>query len=241
MGMASAPRNALDELVAAAKPVSDAVAADPVAGPVLTKVTALVGEADPDFTSICYADQLIDPSSLTPDGGSFPNGVYRFTVTAQTIKDAGLPDSECPNNCGTYTWTLKDGHYSWTIDWPVYPPADIKTGECCWTAQQGIYQVKGNLISLEWPWLWNAEKSFVLETRWRINDDKSIALEYQRGSLKWERWLKAGITMPPGSASATPDDVNTEGGDRESAVASLRRVGEAKPQFGAATFGRADE
>jgi hypothetical protein len=167
-----------------------------VAGPILTKVRALAGTASPAFTSICVADQLVSPSTLNPNGGAFPNGVYRFTVSPQTIRDAGLPASECSGNCGTYTWTMKDGHYSWTIDWPVYPPADVKTGECCWQEQQGRYEVRGNLMSLEMPFMWNADTAFVVQMRWQLNPDKSVSFDYQRGSLKWANWMKADLSLP---------------------------------------------
>jgi TRAP-type C4-dicarboxylate transport system substrate-binding protein len=186
----------LDDIVGAAQPVINEVASDPVEGPILKAVRAAAGPGTVDQLATCSGNVVVDPSTLTPSAGEFPNGVYRGTVTPEMIAAVGLPARECPNNCGTYTWTMKDGHYSWTVDWPTYPPAGVQANECCWQTQDGVYEVRGDQIMFSVEWLGNADKPFVATLRWVVNPDQSISYEYVSGNPSWDQWFDADIARP---------------------------------------------
>ncbi len=120
---------------AAEAPVDAALEADPATRRAIAAITALATGASAATVKAC--EPGIDATTLVPDGGDLPNGIYRIEYTDAYLKSWGVADIN--DQHGIYTYRLEDGH--WTID----QAADDSTDH-----DVGIFQVKGH--DLYWKW-----------------------------------------------------------------------------------------
>jgi TRAP-type C4-dicarboxylate transport system substrate-binding protein len=71
------------------------------------------------------------------------NGVYRFEITDEDLREAGVTDpNEIAENHGVYTYTLKDGDYCWEAK---APNVQENPSEC------STYEVRGTRFIHNWP------------------------------------------------------------------------------------------
>jgi len=183
--IATASDDAIASVLAAAQPIIDEVAADPVAGPILTGVRAAAGEPTPTALPDCAGAVAADDAAMLPSAGELPNGVYRVDVNDEILAQY-LPEYEWEANRGVYTWTMQDGHYSWTIDWPKYPPVN----DGFWYSQAGSYRVDGDLLTIQLTFVEERDQPYLLTAHWSLNADQSLSLEWESGSPRWKDFEK---------------------------------------------------
>lgn len=53
--------------------------------------------------------------------------------------------------------------------------------------------MRGDIVNMEVPWLWDAQRPFVLAMSWQENPDGSLSFEYVDGDPRWEPWMRATI------------------------------------------------
>jgi TRAP-type C4-dicarboxylate transport system substrate-binding protein len=77
-------------------------------------------------------------SARPGDEGAFPQGEYRYKLVADALRDAGLSEEDVRNNAGIWTWTLRDGRWSFTQA-PSYQ--GVRTTSC-----EGSYEDLGDQV-----------------------------------------------------------------------------------------------
>ena len=175
--IATASPDQLAALRAATEPVYTGLRADPGQARTLSRVEALVGAASPgqpapvpDGCAYREGDEkLIGVSGepLTGPGapGTLAQGVYRHALPHDELIAAGLDADGARFNSGVYTYTLRDGTWSYR-----HQPADttLPVTEC-----SGWYTVTGNSAAFTtttevdggtcapptWTARWSAEES----------------------------------------------------------------------------------
>jgi hypothetical protein len=106
----------------------------------------------------------LSPTAGLPTGvaGDLPNGVYRAETTDADLEAVNVPADTWTENHGTYTWTLKDG--SWSFLQTASNPIQNPTAE-------GVYVVDGNNVTFltandygpqEFTWTVDSAGSLVL-------------------------------------------------------------------------------
>jgi hypothetical protein len=132
-----------------------------------------------------------------------PNGVYRFTITAEEYERAGLefenPD-DMRENTGTTTITIRDGHWTSliTADHKFFAPVNMGryTGSgnrVTWIAEKPFF----NAITLP-PMTWNfdgAALRFRFVTCGNLNDlepDNPDLCDFFKVSFEAHPWVKVG-------------------------------------------------
>ena len=93
-------------------PVYAALEADPATKRAMAMIRELA--AGTSSATVMACEPVIDVSTLVPDGGDLPNGIYRVEYPDDYLKSWGLNLSDANYNHGLWTYTLEDGH--WTID-----------------------------------------------------------------------------------------------------------------------------
>ena len=121
----------------AESPVISALEADPATKRAMATIRELAAGTSPEPVKACHP--VFDASTLVPDGGDMPNGIYRVEYPDEYLKSWGLNLSDANYNHGLWTYRLEDGH--WTID----QKADDITSQV-----QGIYRVVDH--DLYWRW-----------------------------------------------------------------------------------------
>ena len=120
---------------AAEAPVYAALEADPATKRAIAAIRALAPAASSSAVEAC--EPLVDASTVVPDGGDLPNGIYRIEYSDAYLRSWGVTDIN--NQHGVWTYRILDGR--WTIDQVADDITDHVTG---------IYEVKGR--DLYWRW-----------------------------------------------------------------------------------------
>jgi TRAP-type C4-dicarboxylate transport system substrate-binding protein len=120
---------------AAEAPIYAALEADPATKRAIDAIRARATGSMAASVKACKPP--IDASTVVPEPGNLPNGIYRIEYTDAYLQSWGVTDINYQH--GIWTYRLKDGH--WTID----QVADDITDHL-----EGIYQVKGH--DLNWRW-----------------------------------------------------------------------------------------
>ena len=96
---------------AAEAPVYAALEADPATKRAIAAIRALA-PAGSSAAAVEACEPVIDATTLVPDGGDLPNGIYRIEYTDAYLAANGVTDLN--EEHGIWTFRLEDGH--WTID-----------------------------------------------------------------------------------------------------------------------------
>jgi TRAP-type C4-dicarboxylate transport system substrate-binding protein len=131
----------------------------------------------------------LDPADVRADGGAVPDGTYRFQYTEDLAREFNTqhPDGivfegdDAPGSWKTltFTWVLRDGHYTFEMQRDSEPPLTVT----------GVYQVKGDqmLVELD-PDIGNV----VNRLRWKVAKDGSLRLTQvdalKRDFYYWLPW-----------------------------------------------------
>ena len=98
--------------------------------------------ASANAQAACGEVDTTDGSDSTGSASQF-NGVYRFEVTDEDLREAGVTDpADIAENHGVYTYTLKDGEYCWEAK---APNVQDNPSEC------STYEVNGDRFIHNWP------------------------------------------------------------------------------------------
>jgi TRAP-type C4-dicarboxylate transport system substrate-binding protein len=124
---------------AAEAPVYAALEADPATKQAIAAITARA-PATPAATTVAACEPVVDATTLVPDGGGLPNGIYRVEFSDEYLQSWGVGAAD---NHGVYTFTLNDGH------WSAVQQADNITDDSA-----GIYRAAGHDVY----WLWDLQQ-----------------------------------------------------------------------------------
>ncbi len=100
---------------AAAQPLTERLAADPVTGELMRDIEDLAAETAPSpGAGTCAPKSISAVEPLVSDlrdtsGGLPPNGSYRADVTRDDLIAKGVDPAWADDNNGVYTWTFRDG------------------------------------------------------------------------------------------------------------------------------------
>ncbi|MDP9220505.1 MAG: hypothetical protein M3P23_08195 [Actinomycetota bacterium] len=202
--IATATREQVTALVAAARPVYARLRADPSLAPTLARVEALVASAKPDPpprvpTTCRYQpgdETLLAPRPVALAGpgrpGGLASGTYRYTVTYDELRAHGVNDPDARANAAVFTWTLRLGHWHYSAK---ALRTDIPSGYGGNTCD-GWYDVQGRTVSFTtvtryasgecapatWAARWSAAKDGLTVTLLTDRD-----LGYIFGGKTWRR------------------------------------------------------
>lgn len=161
---------AIADFRAAEAPVYATLEADPTAKRAIAAITALAPKASAPTVKAC--EPVIDASTLVPDGGDLPNGIYRIEATEAYLK-ASYPDYVSTSE-GIYTFNFRDGH--WFFDY-VAPGGG---GD----HQTGTYRAEGDDVY----WLWDpccSHPNPVLHLKWTVDGDGTLHFSLVSGPPDW--------------------------------------------------------
>ena len=139
-------------LEAAAEPVHERLRGDPQTAELLTRIEQLVAGAPaedalavPAGCAFSPGDEAMAPEApvkLTAPGdpGDLPEGVYRYELTEQVLREAGVPANDIEINAGVFTWTLQGGTWQYEHQ-PVFD--DVPNLTC-----EGFYDVSGTGVAM---------------------------------------------------------------------------------------------
>jgi hypothetical protein len=125
---------------------------DPDTAAVMQAVELLLSSTAPDSRTVVPAGCEFRPGDeslaatpteqLTAPGRSarLPEGTYRYELTEDELRAAGLPDDDVYGNAGVFTWTLSKGRWSYA-QLPANP--DVPNTTC-----EGYYDVKESRVVL---------------------------------------------------------------------------------------------
>jgi TRAP-type C4-dicarboxylate transport system substrate-binding protein len=150
--IATATAGQLVALRAAAEPVYAALRADPELNRTLTRIEELVrnvGPAEPSPVPADCAYRAGDEDLVSASGartspgraGKLPEGVYRFVMTYSELRAHGMADLDAVSNAGVWTWTLRNGRWSFVVKADFATPPGYP-GNYCW----GWYDVDGAAV-----------------------------------------------------------------------------------------------
>ena len=155
---------ALAEFEAAAASTIDGPEAELVVSELIARITAHGEGTAPTIYPKCGSEQQASAS------GPEPNGVYRFEITDDDLREVDIPSDQWPADVGVFTVTMKDGNYSWTQQSPGSPP--IGPGEGGYDGG-GTYQVDGDSLTI-------VETAFgepvTTSLMWTLTDDRALDL-----------------------------------------------------------------
>jgi hypothetical protein len=115
---------------------------------------------------------VIDATTLVPDGGELPNGIYRIEATEAYLR-ADYPDYVATSQ-GIYTFSIKGGH--WSFDY-LAPGGG---GD----HQKGSYRVDGDDVY----WLWDpccSHPNPVLHLKWTVDEHGTLHFTLLSGPADW--------------------------------------------------------
>ena len=145
--IATATPAQVEALTARVQPVYERLATNPATAEMFSRVQRLAAGATADAPAQIPADCAFQPGDearapevptrLTAPGdpGDLPQGVYRYELTPEYLRAAGLPEGDVRGNAGILTYTLKDGRWSFQQK-PRYDNVDKTTCE-------GYYDIDG--------------------------------------------------------------------------------------------------
>ncbi|QSR31514.1 hypothetical protein CFI00_13575 [Nocardioides sp. S5] len=145
--------------------------------------------------------------NVVAEGGALPDGVYRFELTDEWLRDRGLTPGQIQDNHGVWTFELVDG--TWSLH-QVAPNLEY--------AASDVYQVRGD--ELFWRF---AGDSFVFHLRWWIDQDGSLRFEDVSGQERYGDfhfmlpWRRVGDATGTGTGTdpvpeVTVENIRAEGG-----------------------------
>jgi hypothetical protein len=151
---------ALTEFRAAAQPIYKQLDKDPTTNAAIKAIEALAAGTQPAPVKACGpANPQTAPVDLVPDGGSLPNGIYRFELTDDHLRADGVSPHNIHENRGIFTWHLKDGHWSFHQDAEnLTTPSD----------DDGVYHVEGDQ---SW-WRWSDGST--THCTWSVDSDGTL-------------------------------------------------------------------
>jgi TRAP-type C4-dicarboxylate transport system substrate-binding protein len=173
---------------AAEAPIYSALEADPATKRAIAAIRARSAGTSATPVEACEPGR---ETSLVPDGGDLPNGIYRIEATEAYLKSAA-PDY-LETSQGIYTFTLRDGR--WSLDY-VAPDG----GE---DHQAGTYRVEGDDVS----WLGDpccTHPNPVVHLKWSVDGGGTLHFKQLSGPPDWAMALPfARVGDAP--APASPD------------------------------------
>jgi hypothetical protein len=155
----------------------DGIAALPGNRELVDRIRAIADGAPPVAIAECR-----DTTSFGVGDQTVLDGSYRFELTADEVKKAGISDQhEIDQDIGLWTWKIADGH--WTMTQTAGPDAGTETGPL-W--------INKNVVIFKWPT--NPPESY----SWKADKDGSLTLtpidvpagknaEVQMTLKRWER------------------------------------------------------
>ena len=166
---------------AAVEPVYAELEADAESAALLQEVREIADEAGGEPASVpdCTSDEG------SPDGGdadagssdqSVLDGVYRYTIPEDYLRDLGASEHEVAINAGVLTWTLDGGDY--TINWRSSEEPAV---------ERGTYVVDGQRVTFYLSWIPSGSSSQGLP--WAVNwkretdGDLTFTVDQQRDPL----------------------------------------------------------
>jgi hypothetical protein len=181
--IATATEEQLTALREATEPVYEAMRADDALAATLARIEELVADAPatpsaavPAGCEYTPGDENRPPPTAPAvdaepgDSGDLPLGTYRYAVTVEELRNAGLSAGDAEYNAGVFTWTLAEGEWSYEHV-PEVPEAVGDNLSC-----SGVYDVQGDratFVTTEqvdggdcFPPSWSA--------RWSAGDDMLI-------------------------------------------------------------------
>jgi hypothetical protein len=151
----------------------------------------------------CSASRpAITPTTISPDPGRLPDGVYRVEFTDDYLREQGLPQEMIGYNHGVWTITLDDG--TWQVE-QVAPDVSDTFG--------GVYEVRGNDLH----WFFTDEQA-MFRIPWSLGPDGSlrfgpVAEGAADGHFHWGLpWQRVG-EVDRADPEPTADTIEPEGGD----------------------------
>ncbi len=189
----------------AATQVTDGLRADAGTSELIDRIAALDGTASVTPLARCSPSAAaITPSTLTPDPGRLPDGVYRVEFTDDYLASQGVTLENIGYAHGVWTVKLRDGR--WQVDQVA---SDLTE------SFEGTYQVRGDDLY----WL-SAEEQLIFRVPWSLADDGSLRFGSVEGPadghFHWGRpWQRVGDATggEPAPAQVTADTIVPEGGD----------------------------
>lgn len=152
---------------AAAQPVYDAIAQDPMNAEWIAGIRELKQNTEPlAGAEACAPEvaQLIPTPAWDPgpwSEGLPPNGVYQVELTVAHFAKHGVPASVSKvEDAGVYTLTLKDGNFR--SDWQ----GSVKSGKC-----QATYEVVEDFVRFTFYSDAHECDGLVVDARWRLDDE----------------------------------------------------------------------
>jgi TRAP-type C4-dicarboxylate transport system substrate-binding protein len=146
------------------RPVYDELNQDETTAGILARIEELKDQT-PGVASVEACDpgeekKQVTAENIVPDGGDLPDGTYRVEYTDDYLRDHGLNPEEIDFNHGVWTFTLEDGHWSWT-----------QVADNVRDSDAGIYQVVGDDLY----WLIEGEGLFHL--KWTVDTDGNLSFD----------------------------------------------------------------
>jgi TRAP-type C4-dicarboxylate transport system substrate-binding protein len=182
---------------AAEAPVYAALEADPATKRAIAAIAARATGTEAAPIAACRP--VIDATTLVPDGGDLPNGIYRVEFTDAFLTANGVTD--VPEEHGVWTFRLENGH--WTMDQVADNP--LKNSHLT-----GEYQVKDR----EMFWMIDNDSSGRLggDLIWSVNARGDLGFETAPGAeANWWfglPWARVGdLTAGVGGDQAALDGV----------------------------------
>ena len=171
----------IDRTRAAATAVTDALRQDATTAGLIDRIGDRADGASPVTLATCSPETGdVTSANVVAEGGDLPDGVYRFELTDERLRDQGLTPAQIQDNHGVWTVELVDG--TWSLD-QVAPNLEYSA--------ENVYQVRGD----EMFWQFEGD-NFLFHLRWQVEEDGSLRFEDASGqdrygdfhfSLPWRR------------------------------------------------------
>jgi TRAP-type transport system periplasmic protein len=149
--IATATPDQLSALRQAAEPLYATLRNDVAQAKTLSRIESLVESAEPqkltplpegcayqpgDEKRLATATKPLSGPGQT---GDLPHGTYRYTISRESLLDAGLDEQNADLNAGVWTWTFRSGRWSYEVK-----AAD---GHTFGTSCEGYYDVNADVVA----------------------------------------------------------------------------------------------
>jgi TRAP-type C4-dicarboxylate transport system substrate-binding protein len=161
----------------AAQPVYDELEADPVAAADLATVRARAADLGavpvPKPCGQPGTGGLLGDDLAFADDPGIINGVYRWELTEEGLRAAGVPDYQIEPNVGVWTNTFQDGHW-WDQDGPM-----------------GTYELDGDLMRVTYT------DGAVDLYRWEMTERGDLEVKtYELANDEWRTFFEVWLSQP---------------------------------------------